>query len=386
MEKKRPVLVRFFIALTLIGVTTACGNKETARIRINIAELGNQKLEIEEQRVAGKKFIDSVYVSSQGKLTYKINVKQTGFFNLIFEEGDRIFLLLKPGEKVEITYSDTGVVIAGSNESQKLNNLYDSLFATRNILNKIRQEYNLSINQEHRDSLAQEYLRVTDDHYQFSMRFVLENLTSLTSLAGLYQELSPNEFVFGKTKDLQFFKLTTDSLTKYYPKHRHVLALQRNFKSMLDNYKVDRLLSNVPVTEELPEVSLPNTAGEVIKLSEINKRYVFLNFWTHNDQLSYEIFPGFNTVYSKNKSKDFAIYNVYFGKRINEWKRIVKFEEIDSWINVADTSFPNSRLQWAYNIQALPSNYLIDLEDQTILSRNINPKQLNQRLTDLLSN
>ena len=62
----------------------------------------------------------------------------------------------------------------------------------------------------------------------------------------------------------------------------------------------------------------------------------------------------------------------------------MKYEEIGKWTNVADTNFPNSRIQGIYNIQALPTNFLIDLQDNSILAKDLNTTQLNQKLSVLL--
>ncbi len=200
MEKNTTVLNKLIAIIFLFGVFTACNNDETARIKINIPDYGNKKVVIEEQRVAGKKFVDSVYFSSKGKLAYKFNVKQPIFYNLRINGSKDLFLLLSPDEKVSITQEENVYKIEGSEESQKLNYLYDSLFATREILNGLRQEYSMSIDEEYRDSLSKEYLRVTKKYHKFTIKFILDNLSSLTSIAALYQELSSEELVFSQSK------------------------------------------------------------------------------------------------------------------------------------------------------------------------------------------
>jgi hypothetical protein len=386
MEKKQSFVVRVFLFLSFIAVISACNNKESARLKINMPEYSKQGVIIEETRVGGKKFIDSLNFSSKGKLSYKFELKQPVFYNLLIEDGDKLFLLVKPEDKLSITRSDTGIVIKGSDDSQKLTELYDKLFETRKMLDDIRQKYNLSIDPAYRDSLEQEYIRISKNHYNYSVQFVLENLTSLVSMASLYQELSPNEFVFGKAKDMQFFKLVSDSLLKYYPKHRHVLALKRNFNNMYDKFKIDKILSSATITEtDIPELNLPDTKEKMVALTSLAQRYVLLNFWNQNDQLSNEFFPAMNKVHTKYK-KNFTIYNVYLGKSIDNWRRIIAFEEIESWVNVADINFPNSNTKGAYNIQSLPTNFLIDQQEKTILAKDINPTQLNQKLSGLLDN
>lgn len=386
MEKKQiTVVAKTFLLTAFIIVLSAC-NKDATRLKIEAVSLKGQSVTIEEQRVNGKKTIDELELSSRGKLSYKFNLRQPRFYNLVFDEGEIVYLLLEPMSNVKVLMDESGLKIEGSEESAELNELYSNLFATRKLLDTLRTQYQLSLDESVRDSISQLYDDVVDDHYKYSMKYVLENLTSLTSMAALYQELAPNTFVFGGARDLQFFKLVTDSLTKYYPKNRHVLALQRNFNSMYSNYNVDKLLGSVDVVEQaLPNVELPGVDGKMKSLLEVDQRYVFLNVWASNDQVSHKLFPDLNTVFKANKHKNFTIYNVYLGKSLEDWKRIVNFEEINEWVNVVDTLFPNSQLRGAYNIQQVPTNFLIDTEENTIVAKNINPAELNQKLVKLLN-
>ncbi len=367
-----------FIALS------ACSKKDSAKIRIELPNYSGKKIEISEQRVGGKKFIDSLYLKENGRLTYNLDLKQTGFYNLDIIDEKVIFLLPKPGEKIEIKKEASGIKIDGSPDSEKLNYLYDSLFAVRAILADLKEQYNKVIDTKDREEIANKYQQITSDYHKFSQKFVLENLTSLVSIAAIYQEYTPDDFVFGSVRDLQFFKLVSDSLTKYYPKHRHVLALKRNFGSMLQNYKVERLLSSATLTDfNLPEVSLPNTENKIKNLSEVDRRFILLNFWNEHDNISQELFYGYNNV-SKQYKDDFQIYNVYMGKSLDNWKKLVKFEEVDNWINVADTSFPKSQLLLMYNVKSLPTNFLIDSREKVILARDLNAQDLHQQLKMLM--
>lgn len=386
MEKQRfTLIIRTSIVLLAIAFTTAC-NKNNTRIKVEAPELKGQNVTIEEQRVDGKKEIEQVTLSTKGKLSYKMDLKQPKFYNLVFEEDIKLFLLVNPEDEIQVLLNDNGFEIKGSQESENLNLLYDSLYATRAVLDDYRKQYNLSIDQEQQDSLSVLYSQTVQQHYKFSVQFVLDNLTSLTSVAAVYQELAPNTFVFGSSKDLQFFKLVSDSLTKRYPKNRHVLALQRNFNSMLKNYNMDKLLNSVDVIEQdLPAIELPDMNGNPQSLSEIEKRYVFINIWSPNDQVSSQLFPSYKKTYNSFKNKGFTVYNVYVGKSLEEWKKVIRFEEIESWVNVADTNFPNSHLKGAYNVQRVPANYLIDQKEETVVGRDMSPAQLNQKLSTLLN-
>jgi hypothetical protein len=386
MEKNQNILVRVLIALVLTLSFTACNKKETAKVRLHVPEYKNYDCTVEQIRVSGKKHIDTLTFSAAGKLRYKLDAKKVSFYNFSVVDGKTIYLLVHPGENIKVTSSDSGIVISGSDDSQKLNLLYTTLNKTRAQLSAIQEQYNLSVDAALRDSLEKEYEAAKEAHHRFSIQFVLENMTSLASLAALYQEIRPNEFVFAKARDLQFYKLVSDSLLKYYPRHRHVLALSRNYKSMMKSYQVNKLMNTVEVVEdEIPDLELPDLNGRKRRLQALQGKYVFLNFWHENDQTSNRLFMEYKKVHNNFAANDFEVYNVYLGKSLEAWKSTVRFEEIEDWINVADTAFPGSTTQMAYNIQVLPTNYLIDLRNKEIVARDLLPRELNQNLAKLLA-
>jgi hypothetical protein len=384
MEEKQYFL-KTFLSVLLVTLFISCGNKETARLKMAVAEYGNERLIIEENRVTGPKFIDSLHFTSKGTVKYKFDLKQTNFYNLSVSGIQQIYLLLGPGDMVQIVEAESGIEILGSEESVKLNNLYERLFEVRDQLNQLENKYNSAIDASMKDSIADEYEKVMKGHHRYSLEFVLENLTSLVSLAALYQEYTPGSYVFGTRRDMQYFKIVSDSLNKYYPKHRHVLALKRNFKNMHESYQFNKIVSSADVVESsIPALSLPDKNGKEIPLLDLKERYVLLHFWLENDQLSDKLFPGINVLQKKYNKQGFEVYNVYIGKSIENWKKIIHFEEIEAWVNVADTAFPNSSTRGMYNVNSVPVNYLIDLEAKTILAKDIDANDLGIKLNKLL--
>lgn len=388
MEKKQKFLSKTLIILFIVLLSGACKNENEAQLEFKITGLEGQSAIFQEQRVNTVKILDTVGFDSKGRLSYRVALRQPSFYNLVIPASSDLFFLVYPGDKIEVTANSdseiTNLTINGSPESEKLNMLYDSLFATREILKAIRKEYRTTEDQLIRDSLNKKYENVIKSYKKFSYQFVLQNLSSLCSIAALYQEVGPSEFVFGQKRDMQFFKLVTDSLGKYYPRHRHVQALKRNFDVMYESFKLERILDKVGSAENsLPNLLLPSINGKELSLNDIKQRYVLLNFYNEDLPENSVIFPKLNTIYKKYSKTNFNIYNVYLGKSTDNWKKLIHYEEIGNWVNVADTSFPLSKTRAYYNVQSLPSNFLIDLKENVILLRDVSPEKLAQILSNL---
>ena len=210
MEKKQYVLRSWYSIVLVISLflVISCTSKNTARIKIKESGLKQQIAYIEEQRVTGAKVLDSLYFSGRGVLKYEFKLRQPTFYTIRVPSGKNIYLLVFPGDRIKVTTEENKpdhLIMEGSSQSQKLTELYDSLFATRKVLDKIRTKYNASTVQQEKDSLYKDYNKILDGYRHFSMQFVLENMNSLVSIAALYQESGENEYVFGHLRDMQFF-------------------------------------------------------------------------------------------------------------------------------------------------------------------------------------
>ncbi len=385
MEKQRYPLgfySKSILITSLLLSFVACTSKDQANLSLNIKELKKDKMTVEEQRVSGAKLLSTEEINSRGKINYSFNLEQPTFYNLHFTKGKDIYLILHPQDKIKITGSSKNPQIEGSPESEKLNELYDSLYAVRGILNKYRAEYELEKNVAKKEEIYSKYVDISQTYYKYSLKFILENLSSLVSLAAIYQELGPGEYVFGGTRDLQYFKLVSDSLMKYYPKHRHVLALKRNFNKMMKSYHLEQLVAKSDIeVQNIPELLLPSIKGDSVSLLSMKENYVLLNFWTQNMPNAQDYFPKLKSIHDRYKRKSFDIYNVYVGKSIEGWQKAINFEEISMWTNVADTNFPFSITRGKYNITELPTNFLIDIKNQEILGKDFAPEQLLRSLS-----
>jgi hypothetical protein len=304
-------------------------------------------------------------------------------------EGNTIQLLMEPGEKA-VLRADCGDIqnsldITGSEGSILVNDIEFALSDVRARLDSISEIYEKTTDLILRDSLVQVYEETMNDHRSYSIRFILEHSTSLASFRALYQQYNEYFFVFNKIRDLQFYKIVTDSLVKYYPRVKQVIALRQNTRKLLNLYISRKLLSYADAEDiGLPEIALPDSKGDTVNLKSIKSDYILLSFWAtwNNPSLSYNL--GLKDIYHKYQNKGFEIYHVSLDKSIETWNRSIIFDEL-KWINVIDTTFPYSQAAVLYNVQMLPSNYLIDKDFSTIIAKNLLPAQLDAKLAELLN-
>jgi hypothetical protein len=222
--------------LFLIITFSACTKHEKSTITVRAKNApGNEMAYLHELRVTGEYIIDSMRVRNSGKFRFNVPQEVPGFYQVVFSSGPSLSLILSPGEKLNITADMDNFYeskkLEGSPNSIRLNLLHDSLRNAIGKLNAIVAEYTLDGPDKPKTAadsglLEQKYLSVRAGHHRFSSGFILEDLRSLANIGALYQEYGPGDYVFGSARDLQFFMLVTDTLSKYYPDLRHVKNLR----------------------------------------------------------------------------------------------------------------------------------------------------------------
>jgi peroxiredoxin len=227
------------------------------------------------------------------------------------------------------------------------------------------------------------YLSILDSHRKYSISYILNNYKSLSCLYALYQQYQPGGYIFYRTPDLQFFRIVSDSLNKYYPGSKHVAALVAYTDNMISRYKSQMLINSAQTTSSLPEIRLPDMAGDTINLRDFKGKYVLLCFWASSDKNCVrqnlelkKIYPGF-------RNKGFEIVQVSFDNSADAWKRAVRYDELP-WVSLIDNRYPNSVIAGNYNVTTIPSNYLISKDNMTIVAKNLTANQLRDKLNDLL--
>jgi peroxiredoxin len=383
--------ISLLIILSLLIFSCSKQEKSVVKGKMENAPSG-EVVFLKELRASGDHLIDSIELKRSGKFRFVIPLKTPGFYHLLFSSGQSISLILSPGEKIELSavmnnFYDTKSII-GSANTIRLNMLHDSLRSTTTILDDLRTEFfnqDSILSEAEKDSLANEYLKVREGYHRFSSGFILEDLKSLANIGALYQEYTTSEYVFNSARDIQFFRLVSDTLSKYYPDVRYVKTLKENYQSLYNDYQTRRLMQSTEhKTYDVPEITLPDQTGILKSLSSLKGRIVLLTFWTIDQEECIENTLALKKIYEKFRKNGFEIYQVAFNKAMPQWKKAIKFEEIQ-WISVIDTSSSGSKVQAFYNVHSLPMNYLIDKEQKEILAKNISPEDLRNSLPQLLT-
>jgi peroxiredoxin len=371
--------------ICILGLA-AC-NRDRVKISGRILNADKQVLHLDEVNVYDSRAADSLILKQDGRFSFTYDTHEPGFYQIRLAKDQLIVLFPEPGEHIKIKADlkdlNSSLSIEGSPNSEQITVLISKLNKTRASLDSITALFNKAQTDSMRFKLNEAYRNIMDSHRKYSISYILTHYKSLSCLYALYQQYQPGAYVFYRSSDLQFFRIVSDSLNKYFPGSKHVTALKAYTDNMIGKYKSRLLLQSAPTSSSLPEIRLPDMAGDTVNLSDFHGKYVLLCFWASGDQNSVSQNLELKKVYPAFRKKGFEIVQVSLDNSTDIWRKAVRYDELP-WVSLIDTRYPNSIIAGNYNITSLPTNYLISKDNVTILAKNLTPAELRDKLNDLL--
>lgn len=133
----------------------------------------------------------------------------------------------------------------------------------------------------------------------------------------------------------------------------------------------------------LPEISLPNPIGTEIPVSSLKGKVVLVDFWASWCKPCRMNNPKLVTVYEKFKDKGFEIYAVSIDENKAQWMMAITEDKM-FWTHVVDTKGWRSTVLSSFNVEAIPSNLLVDKKGM-IRGYDLAAEDLDKAINNLLA-
>jgi len=380
-------LIVIIISLLLVS----CQNNNSIEISGIYSSGAGTSLTAELLNINETQAIDSATVSKSGKFSFRFKMDHPELVIIRNEAGENISLLVFPEDRISLTIQEKYPVnyeIEGSEESEKILALVKTVTRTRSALDSISEVFNELEDKESpkADILVEAYRTKIQNQKRNSIRFILENLNSLSSVYALYQRISPDQYVLNDLKDLQFFKIVSDSMSVKYPGSTLTRSLANDVKTRLTDYNnviaLNKLAEKDFVEKGHIGLNIPDPNNDTIALSDFLGKVILVNFWASWDAGSREATNSLKAIYNKYHNQGFEIYSVALESSLLNWRTAIDFEEYN-WINVSELDYPYSYAANAYNVTSLPMNFIIDRQGN-IVGKNIYGNVLATWLDNLL--
>lgn len=380
---------RAFLLIPLI-LFIGCKRNESFTVNGHIKNNQNTYVYISRVGVNTVNRIDSSKIVRKGSFGFRIKAKGPDFFQIGTSATDFITLLAEPGEKIKLEFYGSTISnnysVTGSKESELIQILDYKLIKTKAKLDSLSSVYDRASKEPDfetkRPLLEKEYLDIIKEQRKFNIGFILQNIKSLVTIKALYQRLNDQTYVLYDPKDLQYLKIASDSLKRYYPESKHTKALISDFEKELNQLYANQLKQ---ISQEAPEVKLdPNLkdlSGKRIALSSLKGKYVLLCFWSTDSRDCIVENLQLKEYYKMYHRKGFEIYQINLDKDESVWRNEVRFDDLP-WINTREDNPDNQINARLFNVKSLPANYLFDPKGD-LITIDLHDKNLQLKLNQL---
>ena len=286
-----------------------------------------------------KKLIDSAIVNNN-RFYFKTHLQQTPMLASLYTKDKSRYHLLWLENKPMIFEQNgrdfSNAQVSGS-DSQ---NLYQSLH-------------------EEIDRLPRE------ENFRRAMEFVESNPNSIVSA----MTLSLYSTSWGKEKTKQLFDL--------FSEENKSTGYGRRVQKYID------LNANPEIGDKFVDFSMPDTQGNIEKLSNQKGKLVLLEFWASWCRPCRAENPELVKTYSRFNPKGFEIVAISIDDDKEDWLNAIEEDNLN-WKHLSDLLGKGNSAFLIYGVQGVPSNFLID-KDGTIIGKNLRGEKLNETLNLLLN-
>ncbi|MFW5645420.1 MAG: thioredoxin-like domain-containing protein [Bacteroidota bacterium] len=380
----------FPVFLLLILSLFSCKERDNIFIKGEIKNGAKKMLYLDYLHVNTTETLDSLKIKKDGTFSFGFFSENPGIYILRNSGGKIINLLPFPGEELTVLTNyenfDEAYTVTGSEESEYLRQLVSKLKDTRQRLKKLNEAYGSLSNVT--EDQASEYItkrkEIIKDQRDFSIQFIIEHLTSLSSIYAIYQEITEGQYVLSENKDIQYMKIVADSISRIYPNVDLVKSFVNDARAAEERYFNLKGLSEKLSKAEvgMPEIKLPDTEGDSISLSSLKGKTVLVYFWSAMSEDARNLNPQLKQIYEENKDDGFEIYAIALDNSRNLWNRAIEYDELD-WINVSELTYPESKAALVFNVNVIPSTFLLNREGE-VVARDIYGKELQKWLDNML--
>ncbi len=374
-----------FILIALSGLTACSNSNRKFTIIANISNLPEQTVVLEQLNANEIiTIVDSVHANADGHFELSGVAPEPGLYRIHFRQRKYILLAVDKGN-MKITGDWNSLekyTVAGSPASVQLQGYLAVLRAHLNdfnmmsvVLDTLKAKGNdsmLSVAQKDFQDKGIQFTQYVERFadtttYEPNAIFAVRMLSPVTE--GTYLDA----FTQGLGRRFPGARMTKD-FTEYYVK----VSTRQSGPSR----KTVPGMVAAGGGKDAPEVSLPDVNGKTISLSSFRGKYVLLDFWASWCGPCRAENPNVVAAYAKYKDKNFTIFSVSLDNNKDAWQRAIRDDGL-VWTHVSDLQGWHSMAVATYNIESIPSNFLIDTAGR-IIGKNLRGEQLEEALKSVL--
>jgi len=386
----------FILSLILIFFISACNSKKADDksfvIHGKLTDSKQDSIFLNELSSKDMIPVDSTVINADGEFYFKVQPKETGFYQLGLSNNNFITLLIEKGENVEIegnaTLLKSTYLVKGSKGSELIRDLSIRIQEAFTQVDSLGKIYEKSKGEPDilkvKESLDSAYLKIFDTHKNYLKSFIDENTSSLASVIAIYQRFGRESIFNTQTKeDIVYFEKLDKALMLAYPENQHTKDLHEKIAEYRKIEEERKLAENkLAVGLQAPDFTLETPEGKSVSLSSLKGKVVLIDFWASWCSPCRQLNPEMVKLYKKFKDKNFTILGVSLDRDKASWEKAIKIDKL-TWTHVSDLKYWDSPVAKLYNVQSIPYSVLINKEGK-IVAKGLEVDSLRLKMEEII--
>ena len=376
------------IAITMIALALGACSKEKFHVKGVITNAKDSVLYFENMSLDGAVAIDSAKLNESGAFDFAGEASEAPEFYRLRIANQIINISVDSTETISVEASyptmATQYKVSGSENCERIRQLALKQIDLQNKAIAIQQDNALNV-QTANDSIV----RLVEAYKDVVKRdFIYKEPMMASSYFALFQTLG-NLLIFNpreNKEDIKAFAAVATSWDTYYPhalrgQNLHNIAIEgmKNVR-ILEGQKQQVLDLSKVSTSTIIDIELQDNKGTTRRLSDLKGKVVMLDFHVFAAKESAQRIMQLRDLYNKYHAQGFEIYQVSLDPDEHFWKQQTAALP---WISVRDPQGLNSVVLTHYNVQAIPTFFLID-KTNTLDKRDVQIKHLDKEIQSLL--
>ncbi len=380
------------VALTLAATAITSCSGEKFKVSGNITEAKDSTLYFENMSLNGPVAVDSIKLGADGSFTFEGENKGNPEFYRLRIDRQIINIGVDSTENISVKASyptmSTDYHVEGSEQCAKIKQLATMQMQLQIAVNAITQNPNVTYQKE-ADSIQtviEAYKNIVKND------FIFKEPKATSSYFALFQTFSVNGkpmLIFdprSKKSDVQVFAAVATSWDTFYPgsergQNLHNIAIEgmKNVRIIQagQNQTID---ASKVVDAGVIEIALPDNKGNIRKLTALKGKVVLLDFHVFESKGSAQRIMKLRELYNKYSRQGLEIYQVSLDPDEHFWKESVAALP---WICVRDEEAMSSVNAAHYNVQSVPTFFLID-KNNVLQKRDSQIRDIDKEIKSML--
>ena len=383
----------FYTAVMGVAVLSL-GSCTEKKFNINgtITQAKDSVLYLENMSLNGPKAVDSVKLDENGNFEFKQKAPDAPEFYRLRIANQMVNLAVDSTESITVKAAyptmSANYEVSGSEECAKIRDLAYMQLALQRQVTAIANSPTLGV--EAVEDSVTKVLEVYKN--KVKLNYIFKEPMKAYAYYALFQTIvlgNANILIFNPRSskdDVKVFAAVATSWDTYFQKaerglNLHNIAIEgmKNVRIAENNARQTISADKVKVAGVI-DIALTDNHGRVRKLTDLKGKVVLLDFQAFAAEGSLKRIMMMREIYNKYHDRGFEIYQVSFDPEEHFWK--TKTAALP-WVSVWDENGTRSAVLAQYNVQTLPTFFLID-RNNTLQKRDAQIKDLDAEIQALL--